>query len=262
MYENNGTVLLDKKGHVATICLNRPEKLNAMTIEMSLQLESIVKEVNRDHEIRVVVLKGAGERAFCTGSDIKQQDRYRTPWEYRVRESDYTRSVRMIRKPVIVMIHGYALGGGLEMAVMGGDILYATADAKLGAPEVNWGWLGAGGNSQYLPRTIGPYRALELMLTGEFIDAAYGEKIGLINRTFPTYEAMERHTYQTAEKIAEKAPLTTQVIKKAVWMSMNTTLDAGLEYENELVYVTYTTEDKMEGERAFKEKRKPVFKGR
>lgn len=255
-----GAIELSRQGHIATITINRPDKLNSMTREMANQLADVVNEVNRDSEIRVVLLKGEGERAFSTGSDIKQLDQYPTPWDFRNRENEYARSIKAIGKPVIAVVKGYALGGGLEMAVMA-DIRLGAERSQYAASEVNWGWIGGGGNSQLLPRLIGPSRASELLLTGEAVDAEEAYRIGLIDHLYPIDE-IDQRALDLAEKIAEKAPIATQVIKHAVRMSMNTPLDVGMEYENELVHITFSTEDKLEGERAFKEKRKPNFKGR
>lgn len=257
---DNGTIEFVKQGHVAQITLSRPNKLNSMTDDMAKQLAKVTREINQDHEIRAVILTGAGERSFSAGSDIKQLDQYPTPWDFRNREDEYARSIMLIRKPVIAVIKGYALGGGLEMAVMA-DMRIGAENSSYGATEVNWGWIGGGGNSQILPRLIGPSKASELLLTGDVIDAKEAYRIGLIDHLY-SLEEIDEKAMQLAEKIAEKAPIATQVIKKAVRISMNTPLDVGLDYENELVHITFSTEDKLEGEQAFKEKRKPVFKGR
>jgi enoyl-CoA hydratase len=246
-------------GFVATIRLERERKLNAMTPEMAQRLAAIVDELNRADDCRVVILTG-GAKVFCAGSDIHSLDRYPRPWDFRVRENDYTRSVRRLRKPTIAMISGYCLGGGLEMAVQA-DIRYADTTARFGAPEVTWGWLGGGGNSQLLPRLIGVGRTMELMLTGRTIDADEAREIGLVEAVYPP-ESLAEATYALARTIADNPPLATQAVKQAVRMATNLGVDAGLEYENELVCVTFATEDKAEGVRAFREKRRPRFTGR
>ncbi|MCL2618918.1 MAG: enoyl-CoA hydratase/isomerase family protein [Defluviitaleaceae bacterium] len=253
-------VHVESKGYVRTIKLEREEKHNAMTPQMSHDLYDIAKELNADKDCRVVVLTG-GKKAFCSGSDIKELVQYETPWDFRVREKDYPDAIRIIRKPVIAMINGYCLGGGLEMAISA-DIRYASKTAKLGTPEVNWGWIGGGGASQLLPRMIGPGKAAEMLLSGRHYTAEEAYRMGLVDALAETPDELEAMTYALAEEIGSKAPLATQVIKKAVRVSMNTGLDVGLEYENELVYLTFSTEDKLEGEAAFREKRKPEFKGR
>lgn len=249
---------LSFEGYITTIRIEREEKLNAMTPEMSVELDRMVTDINQS-DCRVVVLTG-GSKVFSAGSDIGSLDQYPTAWDFRNRLYDYPRAIRRIRMPVIAMISGYCLGGGLEMAI-NADIRYADTSARFGASEVKWGWIGGGGNSQLLPRLIGPGRAAELLLTGRTIQADEALQLGLIDRLFDPADLVEA-TYALAREIAEKAPITTQVIKQAIRVSQNTGVDLGLQYENELVHITFSTEDKEEGVRAFLEKRKPVFKGR
>lgn len=248
----------EKKGFVGVIKFNREEKMNAITPDMAVELFDIVQQINGDDDCRAVVLTG-GTKVFCAGSDIKKLNHYPRPWDFRVRQKDYPVSIRQIRKPVIAMISGYCLGGGLEMAISA-DIRYASDTAVLGTPEVNWGWIGAGGGSQILPRLVGPGMAAEMLLSGRQYHAEEAYRIGLVDRLFPV-EKLESATYALAEEISLKAPLATEVIKKAIRVSMNTPLDAGIDYENELACITFATEDKHEGEQAFIEKRKPIFKG-
>ncbi len=252
-------ITVETKDYVSTITIRREDKLNAMTPEMASQLSNIVNELNNSNDCRVVVLTG-GKKVFCAGSDIKSLDEYPTPWDFRVRKNDYTRSIRRIRKPVIAMISGYCLGGGLEMAV-NADMRFADPTAKFGTPEVNWGWIGGGGASQILPRLIGFGNAMEMLVSGRTYDAKEAVSIGLVNRVISADE-LETETYELANQIAQKAPIATQVIKQAVRMSMNIGIESGLDYENELVHITFSTEDKEEGVKAFKEKRKPNFMGR
>jgi enoyl-CoA hydratase len=251
-------ITFEKKGYVGTIKFAREEKMNAMTPDMAKKLYDIVTAINTDNDCRAVVLTG-GAKVFCAGSDIKQLNHYPRPWDFRVREKDYPLSIRQIRKPVIAMISGYCLGGGLEMAISA-DIRYASDTAVFGTPEVNWGWIGAGGGSQILPRLVGTGRAAEMLLSGRKYDVKEAYEMGLVDRVVPL-EKLEEVTYKLAEEISLKAPIATEVIKKAIQISMNTSLEAGLNYENELACITFATEDKKEGERAFAEKRKANFKG-
>jgi enoyl-CoA hydratase len=230
-----------------------------MTPAMASDLARIATDLNADEACRVVVLTG-GQKVFCAGTDIGSLDDYPRPWDYRVRSDDYTRSIRRLRKPVIAMISGYCLGGGLEMAI-NSDIRYASTTAIFGTPEVRWGWIGGGGASQILPRLLGAGRALEMLLSGRNVDAEMALRIGLVERVV-ALEDLETITYDLAGEIAHHAPIAVQAIKHAVRMSMNIGTDAGLDYENELVHVTFSTEDKAEGVRAFKEKREPRFVGR
>ncbi len=254
------TITYKKEGYVATISFNRPEKMNAITPDMMVQLYDCVEAINADMDIRAVVVTG-GEKVFCAGSDIKKLVTYDTPWDFHNRQKDYPTSIRLIRKPVIAMVNGYCLGGGLEMAISA-DMRYASKTAKFGAPEINHGWIGGGGGSQILPRLVGPGLAAEMLLSGRTYDAEEAKEMGLVDRLFETPEELEEKTYEMARLLASKAPIAAQVIKKAVKVSQNIGLDAGLDYENELVYITFSTEDKEEGQRAFIEKREPVFRGR
>lgn len=254
------TITYDKQGYVATIRFNRPEKMNAITPDMMVQLYECVEEINANMDIRAVVVTG-GDKVFCAGSDIKKLVTYDTPWDFHNRQKDYPTSIRLIRKPTIAMINGYCLGGGLEMAISA-DMRYASENAKFGAPEINHGWIGGGGGSQILPRLVGPGLAAEMLMSGKTYTAAEAKEMHLVDRLYKTPEKLEQATYEMAELLASKAPIAAQVIKKAVKISQNIGLDAGLDYENELVYITFSTEDKEEGQRAFIEKREPVFKGR
>ena len=157
-------------GPIATVTLNRPQKLNTMTPAMGKALLQIVYYVNNSEDIRVVILTGTGTKAFSAGSDIKVLDDYGSNWQLRNR-TDYARELWKIRKPVIAKIRGYCIGGGLEMALMC-DIRYSTADAKFGAGEIKLGWHGGAGNTQLLPRYMSTGRAMEMLLTGDMISAA------------------------------------------------------------------------------------------
>ena len=257
--KQDGEVLLHTEGAVWTIEINRPDKLNAMTPAMAVELTAHMREINASTEARVVVLRGAG-KAFCAGSDIKSLDQYPEAWDFHNRTYDYTRCIRQIRKPVITAIHGYALGGGLEMAIMG-DIRIAAESSKIGAPEINWGWLGGGGNSQLIPRLTTYGQAMKFLLTGEPISGPEAHRIGIVEECVPDDQLLDR-VYELAGIIATKAPIAAQATKAAVRASINMGAEIGLEYENELVAATFMTRDKEEGVRAFIEKRPPVFEGR
>lgn len=251
------------EGRIATLTLDRPEKLNAVTPAMAEAVERAAERVNGDDEVRVLVVRGAGDRAFCVGSDIRSLDEYETAWQFRnraVRPVGYAFVGPKVRQPVIAMIHGYCLGGGFELA-LNCDLRVASRDASFGAPEVNWGWIGGGSASQLLPRLVGYGRAFELLVSGEPIDAAAAYEWGILNRLVDRPE-LETAAYSLADTIAAKPPIAAQVIKEAVRYALNTPLDVGRRVENELVWGTFTTDDKAEGVRAFKEKRPPRFRGR
>lgn len=259
MTKPDGEVLLHTGGTVWTIELNRPDKLNAMTPAMAEQLNEHITTINRSSEARVIVLRGSG-KAFCAGSDIRALDQYPEPWDFRSRIPDYTRCIRQIRKPVIAAIQGYALGGGLEMAIMA-DIRIASESSKVGAPEINWGWLGGGGNSQLIPRLTNYGQAMKFLLTGEQVSGPEAFRLGIVEECVPDDQLFAR-VDELAKLIASKAPIAAQAVKAAVRASINMGAEIGLEYENELVTATFMTRDKEEGVRAFSEKRPPVFEGR
>jgi enoyl-CoA hydratase len=205
-----GTVQLHRDGTVWTVQLDRPEKLNAMTPAMAEQLYEHVVQINRSPQARVVILRGTGDRAFCAGSDIKSLDAYPQAWDFHNRMHDYTRSIRAIRKPVIAAITGHCLGGGLEMAI-NADLRIAAETARLGAPEINWGWLGGGGNSQLIPRLTGYGQAMKLLLTGESVSGAEACQLGLVEECVPEEELLARVSVLAAT-IASKAPIATQAV--------------------------------------------------
>jgi len=246
-------------GSVAIITLNRPEKLNTMTPAMGKALLQIVYYVNNTEDIRVVILTGTGTKAFSAGSDIKVLDDYGSNWQLRNR-TDYARELWKIKKPVIAKIRGYCIGGGLEMALMC-DIRYSASDAKFGAGEIKLGWHGGAGNTQLLPRYMSTGRAMEMLLTGDMISAVEAEKTGLVDRIVNEDE-LDQKVAELATRIANNAPIATQLAKHLVRVSMSTAIDVGLAYENDTFSYCFTTEDSQEGRAAFVEKRAPHFQGR
>jgi enoyl-CoA hydratase/carnithine racemase len=254
----DGTVDVSITGHVAEIVLNRPAKHNAMTPEMAGVLADICAQVERDDAVRVVILRGAGERAFSAGSDLNSLAQYRSAWAFRAR-TGYEAQVRGLTKPVIAALRGWVLGGGLEMA-LSCDIRVAGASAKFGAPEVKRGWVGAGGASQLLPRLIGYGQAMRLLLTGDTIDVAEAQRLGLVEIVVEDSE-VETRARALAAQIAGYSPLATQAVKASVRMALSSALDAGLRYENEMNTLCFSGSDHLEGIKAFYEKRDPRFSG-
>ena len=244
---------------IATITLNRPEKLNTMTPAMGKALMSLVNYINNTESIRVVILTGTGSKSFSAGSDVKALDEYGSNWELRNRV-DYARGIWQIRKPVIAKIRGYCIGGGLEMALMS-DIRYATEDAKFGAGEIKLGWHGGAGNTQLLPRFMSTGKALEMLFTGDLVSATEAEYKGLVDRILSENE-IDEAVANLAKRIASNAPIATELAKHLVRISMSTAVDIGLQYENDSFSYCFTTEDSNEGRAAFAEKRQPQFKGR
>jgi enoyl-CoA hydratase len=252
-------VVLRVADGIAWVTLDRPLKLNAITTEMTAELRSVVAAIEADPAIRVVVITGAGDRAFCAGSDIGTLDEYPTPAAFRARV-DYCDLVRGLTKPTIAMVNGLALGGGLEIA-LGADIRMASDQASFGAPEVKRGWIGGGGASQLLPRLVGFGWAARLLVSGETVDARLAERIGLCEEVVPR-EELEARTAALATLIAGNAPMAVVAAKKALRAALEIGLEAGMDVEEELVEACLGSEDRHEGVAAFRERRAPRWLGR
>ncbi len=250
-------VLLEKNGHVAEIVLNRPAKRNAVTPEMAARLEDICRQVDRDPDVRAILLRGAGEHAFCAGSDIKALGEYPTAWKFRNR-IEYATVVRNIRKPVVAALHGWVLGGGAEMA-LSADVRFMARNAKYGFPEVVRGWVGGGGASQMLPRLIGYGQAMRLLLSGDPIDAEEAYKLGIAEVLVDDDKLLDE-ARAFCNKLAGFSPVAVESVKAAVRMALNSSLPAGLVYENEMNTLCFSAGDHMEGIKAFSEKREATFK--
>ena len=251
-------ILYDVRDHIARITLNRPEKLHAMTPDMSASLARFCKAADEDPAVRVVLLLSTGERAFSAGSDMNALGEKPGPWAFRNR-IEYAREIRNIRKPVIAALRGWVLGGGLEMAIAA-DIRIAGRSVKLGTPEVTRGWLGGGGASQMLPRLIGYGSAMLLMLSGDPIDADTALRMGLVEDVVEDLAVMER-AEALAVKIAGFSPIATHAVKAATRMALAMPLEAGLQYENELHALCMQSVDQAEGIQAFAQKRTASFGG-
>lgn len=251
-----GTVDFQRRGMIGRITLNRPEKLNAMSQEMAQALEVIVAECNEDAEIRAVVLTGAGPKSFCVGTDVSQLVKFSGVWEFRNRE-DYCKSVRHIVKPVVCAINGYALGGGLEMA-MSCDIRIAAETAKLGAPEIKLGWIGGGGMATMLSRSAGTSNAALMLMTGDPVPAATAKDWNLISEVV-SCDALIARAEEIATEIAKRAPIAAEHAKINLANAANMPAVQATQYELDLCAIAFATEDADEGRRAFTEKRNPIF---
>ena len=249
-------VLLDVHDSVALVTLNRPAKLNAVTPEMSAALERLAAWANDDDAVRVVVLTGAGERAFSAGSDIRTLDSYATPWDFRNRR-DYCDALRDVRKPVIAAINGYALGGGLETALTC-DIRIASMTATFAAPEIKLGWIGGGGMSALLAQSIGASNAALMTMTGDPVDARRALAWGLVSELLEPAELLPR-ALELAATIASRPPIAAETAKANLTAAFNLPLAQAVAYERELQGITFATDDATEGRRAFAEKRAGVF---
>ncbi|MEI7645787.1 MAG: enoyl-CoA hydratase-related protein [Chloroflexales bacterium] len=251
-------VLIEVSGHIATITLNRPKALNALSPELMDELIAAVDSCDADDSIRVLVLTG-GPKVFAAGADVKAMIES-SPMKMHVSQiiAKWAR-IRECRKPIIAAVAGYALGGGCELAMMC-DIILASETAQFGQPEINIGVIPGAGGTQRLTRAIGPYRAMELILTGELISAQEAARYGLVNHVCPA-ESLLGEARRLAEKIAARPPLAVQMAKDAVRYAAETTLREGLEIEKRNFYMLFDTQDQKEGMRAFVEKRKPEFTG-
>jgi enoyl-CoA hydratase len=244
---------------VATILINRPAKLNAMTPAMAGALVAAITECNGSDDVRCVVVTGAGEKAFSAGSDITTLDAYATPWDFRNR-ADYCDALRACRKPVIAAINGYALGGGLETA-MACDIRIASANARFAAPEIKLGWIGGGGMAAGLSYSVGTSNAAMMLLTGDMIDAEQALAWGLVSEVLAP-EALLPRAQAIARTIAARAPIAAEIAKLNLRAAFTMPWDKAIEYERELQAICFATEDAQEGRAAFAEKRTPEFKRR
>jgi enoyl-CoA hydratase len=255
------TLLVERRGRVALVTINRPEKRNALNIKTREEGAAALEELRADDSVRVVVFTGAGDKAFVAGADIAEFAGRTavTQRDVMTGRSLFT-AVDTFPKPVIAMVNGYCLGGGCELA-LACDLRIASDRASFGQPEINLGIIPGGGGTQRLTHLVGEGKAMELILTGDMIDAQTAFQIGLVNMVVPAAE-LEAKTMEIANRIAEKSPVALRMAKEAVKTASRSTLDEGLRREIDLFALTFSSEDKDEGVRAFLEKRRPEFKGR
>ncbi|MEE9285600.1 MAG: enoyl-CoA hydratase-related protein [Dehalococcoidia bacterium] len=260
--ETQPPVLYEKRpDRVAIVTLNRPQALNACNREMGRMLAETWREVARDEEVSVVVLTGAGDRAFCVGADLKEmaaRTAEDAPPPQDVRTMLETWDLDLW-KPIICAVNGYALGSGVNM-VMATDIRIASEDATFGLSQIKWG-LVSGHGTQLLPRLVSYSLAMEMLLTGENITAQRAYEIGLVNRVTPQERLMDE-ALALARKIAGYAPLALQRIKEAAVRGLNFNLKDAIVWGLRMEELNAFTEDAKEGPRAFSEKRQPQWKGR
>ena len=254
------TIIVTREAPIATVQLNRPEALNALSEELMDELVTSLEALDSEPEIRCIILTG-NEKAFAAGADIKKSFVEATAAS--MLEQDLTTKwerVRRIRKPIIAAVSGYCLGGGCELA-MTCDIIVASETAQFGQPEVNLGIIPGAGGTQRLARAVGKYRAMEIILTGRRVNAAEAKAIGLAAQVYPAASYLD-DAKMLARTIAEKPPIAVRLATEAIDLAFNSTLDAGLEFERKAFYLLFSTEDKKEGVDAFMNKRKAVFKGK
>jgi enoyl-CoA hydratase len=253
-------ILVEKRGGVGLITLNRPKALNALSSGLMTELAHALGELESDTEVGAVVVTGS-DKAFAAGADIKEMKDKNYVDAY---TSDFITAgwerLTSFRKPAIAAVAGYALGGGCELAMMC-DFIIAADNARFGQPEVTLGIMPGIGGTQRLSRSVGKAKAMEMCLTGRMIDAQEAERAGLVSRVVPAGELLEE-AIKTAQKIAEFSRPVVMMIKEAVNRAYETTLAEGVRFERRLFHSTFATEDQKEGMAAFIEKRKPTFKHR
>lgn len=255
-------LLIEKTGNVSTLTINRPQSLNALNCEVLTELRTAFNGLEQDAAVKVVIVTGAGEKAFVAGGDIKEMAAINSCQAHAFAHAgqQVMLSIRQMKKPVIAAVNGFALGGGLELA-LACDFIYASEKARFGLPEVTLGVIPGFGGTQNLARLIGPNKTNELIFTGKMISAQKACSWGIVNEVFPAEELMAR-TIETAEAIARTGMMAVGYAKNAVANGLNMTREDGFRYEASLFAVLFATEDQKEGMCAFAEKRKADFKGR
>lgn len=247
---------------VALITVNRPDKLNALSGEVLVELRAAFDRIAAEREIRAAIITGAGEKAFVAGADINELAAL-SPFEARefaLRGQQALRALETAGKPSVAAINGYALGGGLELA-MACTVRFASENAKLGQPEVKLGIIPGYGGTQRLPRLVGRGRALELLLSGEPVSASEAHRIGLVNALVSPAELLS-YSRTWLQKVLANGPLAVGLVVEAVDVGLDCGLEEGLRFEAAAFGLSASTEDRLEGTRAFLEKRRPAFVGK
>ena len=256
-------IIVETADHIAVITINRPKVLNALDVPTLLELEAAFERVERNDDVRVIIITGAGERAFVAGGDIADLNSRHGLAHYREFAEIVHRVFRKIEicdKPTIAAVNGYALGGGTEL-VLATDIRILAENARLGLPEITLGLFPGAGGTQRIIRQVPPCRAKEIMFTGEQISAAEAVAIGLANKVVPQQNVLaEARTL--AAKIAAKSPLVLKLLKRTLTNGADMPLSAALPYEQSMIGLVFDTKDAHEGCTAFLEKRAPAFAGR
>ena len=249
-------------GGIALVTVNRPDKLNALSAGVIADLRQAFERIAAEPEIHAAILTGAGEKAFVAGADIQELASLSAleAQEFARRGQLVFRMLETSRKPYVAAVNGYALGGGLELA-MACTVRFASENARLGQPEVKLGIIPGYGGTQRLPRLVGRGRALEMLLSGDPVTAAEAHRIGLVNAVVPQAELLDFSRAWLA-KVMANAPTATGLVMEAVDVGLNAGLEEGLRFEAAAFALSATTEDGREGTRAFLEKRKPSFAGK
>ena len=252
-------VLTEREAPIATVLLNRPKQLNALSDELMEELVSTLQELDRDDRVRAIVL-GGSERAFAAGADIGELAQASAIELYYQRRVERWDAIRGLWTPLVAAVSGYCLGGGCELA-MSCDLIVASETADFGQPETSLGIIPGAGGTQRLTRAVGKAVAMDVILSGRRLSAREALQAGLVARVVAK-EAWLEEAKRVARDIAEKGPVATRLAKESVDRAYETTLGLGLEYERRALYLAFASEDAKEGLTAFTEKRKPDFKGR
>jgi len=252
-------ILTRTEGHIGIATLNRPEVLNALSVQLMDQLVATLEGFDNDPNIHVMVIAGS-EKVFAAGADIA--DMAEASVVEMMERNNLARWLRIkaVRKPIIAAVSGFALGGGCELA-MHCDIIIASESAKFGQPEINIGVMPGAGGTQRLTRAIGKFKAMEVILNGRFLSAQEAFEAGLVTRVVAK-EQFLAESIRLAHQIAQRPPIALKLAKEAVLKADEISLSEGLEYERKLFYSLFATEDQKEGMRAFLEKRKAAYKGK
>jgi len=259
-------IIYDKKNHIGYITLNRPEADNIINQHLAQELEDVCCQINRDEDVYVVTVTGAGDKAFCCGSELERLVQAGgaidvSPEKLKDKLEVYSaaKAIASISQPVIAAVNGDALGQGMELA-LSCDIRLASDKARFGFPQVALGLIPVDGGTQRLPRIVGKGRALELILAGEVISAEAAFEIGLVNKVVAA-ENLASDVEATAETITTRAPIALRYAKEAINKGLDLSLEQGLRLEADLYFLLHTTADRAEGINAFLRKRRPQFKG-
>ncbi len=255
-------LLFEVKDNVALLTLNRPSAMNSCNFDLLNAMKEKIEELRFRTDVRVVIITGAGEKAFCAGADLKERA---TLSDIEVKKFIFTirnlfTSIENLNKPVIAAINGIALGGGTELS-LACDIRIAADTAKMGLTETRLAIIPGAGGTQRLPRLVGKGKAKELIFTGQRIDAKEALSISLVNKICKPEDLLDE-CFKMASMICETGPIATEQAKYAINQGIETDLNTGLAIESNAYWITIPTEDRLEGLQAFKEKRKPVFKGK
>ena len=258
----NPAVLIELDGQIGWIVLNRPDQLNAINDDIRSGIPQALDCLEADKNIRVIVFRGAGQRGFCSGADIKETRPPESAFEVRQRleKKRWIEALDQVGKPIIVAIQGYCMGGGMELA-LACDIRYAAPDVIFSMPETGLGLIPGGGGTQRLGRVVGPGHALDLLLTGDRIGALEAKNIGLVTRVAVSCTSLLLEVRELALKIAAKSPAATLYVKRAAREALELDLKVGIDLELNLFSLLAPMTDVKEAALAFKEKRRPNFTG-